>query len=290
MNAGLAERIRRIKVVCVIFADSRGGSAFDLSRKSVSETLYFGRPATMKNGMTNAILALSGVAAFAGTAGAAEILVSGNITTSTTFTKNNTYNLQGQVYLLPGATLTIQPGTVIASGAQSALVICRGAQIIANGTQNAPIIMTSTQDRATWTGGNPQTGTYRQTASSEWGGLLLCGDAYISENQVGTNTPAPNASNYADMEGLTPAITSLNDYGGGNDNDDSGSLSYCSAVLGTERRGRGAAGGRHVSPMHSRRSTYCPLFRLELSSCLFLLVFALTASIVSAQLPAGAAS
>ena len=174
-------------------------------------------------------LILQGAALLAlASAASAQIVVTADIATSTTWTSNNVYQISGDVFVLPGATLTIQPGTVIASGAQSALVICRGAQIIANGTQNAPIIMTSTQDRATWTGGNPQTGTYRQTANTEWGGLLLCGGAYISENQVGTNTPAPSASNYADMEGLTPANTALNDYGGGNDNDDSGSLSYCS--------------------------------------------------------------
>ncbi|MFM8818730.1 MAG: hypothetical protein ACKOHI_12820, partial [Phycisphaerales bacterium] len=54
-------------------------------------------------------------AAVAGTAGAAEILVTADIATSTTWTKNNTYNLQTQIYVLPGATLTIEPGTVIAS-------------------------------------------------------------------------------------------------------------------------------------------------------------------------------
>jgi hypothetical protein len=64
------------------------------------------------------------------------------------------------------------------------------------------------------------------------------GCGYISENQFGTNTPTPNASNYADMEGLVarPA-TALNDYGGGNDDDDSGSLiRYVLAAL--RRQGR----------------------------------------------------
>mgnify|MGYP003340081395 CR=1 FL=1 len=124
-------------------------------------------------------------------------------------------------YVLPGATLTIQAGTVIKSAAlpHSTLCVCRGAQIIANGTATQPIVFTSTADDLV---------TYRQNANTEWGGLLICGDAYISENQVLTNTPAPSASNYADMEGLAPSITTLNDYGGGNDNDDSGSLSYCS--------------------------------------------------------------
>ena len=162
----------------------------------------------------------------------AQVVVSSNITTSTTWTNNNVYQIQGDVYVLPGATLTIQPGTVIASTSDSTLAICRGAQIIANGTAANPIIFTSTADRVTWTGGNPETGTYRQLANNEWGNLTIMGSGYISENQVGTNTPAPSASNYADMEGLSPANTALNDYGGGNDNDDSGSLAYVSLRYG----------------------------------------------------------
>ena len=49
---------------------------------------------------------------------------------------------------------------------QHSMHMGRGAQIFANGTVDAPIIFTSDNDRATWTGGNPQTGTYRQTANT----------------------------------------------------------------------------------------------------------------------------
>lgn len=162
----------------------------------------------------------------------AQIIVSANITTSTTWTANNVYALSGDIYVEPGATLTIQAGTVIASLNNSTLAICRGAQILANGTAQNPIIFTSDNDRSTWSNGNPETGSYRQLANNEWGNVSIMGSGYISENQVGTNTPAPSASNYADMEGLSPANTALNDYGGGNDNDDSGSLSYVSLRYG----------------------------------------------------------
>ncbi len=165
-------------------------------------------------------------------AASAQIVVNSNITTSTTWFAANVYQLQGDIYVEPGATLTIQPGTVIASTNNSTLAVCRGAQLIANGTAQAPIIMTSDNDRATWTAGNPETGTYRQLANNEWGNVTLMGAGYISENQIGTNSPAPSASNFADMEGLSPAVTSLNDYGGGNDNDDSGSLSFISLRYG----------------------------------------------------------
>ncbi|MBL8734388.1 MAG: hypothetical protein JNN13_18575 [Planctomycetes bacterium] len=165
--------------------------------------------------------------------GTAQIVVSSNISTSTTWTANNVYQLANTIYVLPGASLTIEAGTVVVGGvADATLAVCRGAQIFANGTADAPITFTSTADRATWTGGNPKTGTFRQLANNEWGNLTLMGSAYISENQVGTNSAAPSSTNYADMEGLAPATPSLNDYGGGNDNDDSGNLNYVSLRYG----------------------------------------------------------
>src|SRR5262245_63876799 len=101
--------------------------------------------------------ALLAGAALAGAAPPAwsQINVSSNISTSTTWTANNTYNLTQQIYVLPGATLTIEPGTVVATtptpNGSGSLAVCRGAQIFAQGTQTNPIIMTSTPDFATWT-------------------------------------------------------------------------------------------------------------------------------------------
>lgn len=171
----------------------------------------------------------------AGAARASDILVTTDISVSTTWTANNTYNLQNQIYVLPGATLTIAPGTVVASQTNigGSLAVCRGAQIFVNGTQAAPVIMTSTADVATWVGGNPKTGTWRE-AANEWGNLTIMGAAYVSENAIVTNTPAPSPSNYAAMEGLVagfPGDTKVL-YGGGNDDDDSGSISYLSLRYG----------------------------------------------------------
>ncbi len=174
-------------------------------------------------------------ACLVGTAGAAEIFVSSNITTSTTWTANNTYNLTTQIYVEPGATLTIEAGTVVAStptvnGAGS-IAVARGAQIFVNGTKALPVIMTSTADVATWTGGNPRTGVWRE-AANEWGNLTILGNGYISENCGVTNTAFPNPSNRAPMEGLLAHPMQYNEYGGGNDNDDSGSISYLSLRYG----------------------------------------------------------
>ncbi|MEM8710939.1 MAG: hypothetical protein AAGG01_08310, partial [Planctomycetota bacterium] len=173
----------------------------------------------------------------AGVANAAEILFTADIAVSTTWTADNTYNLQDQIYVLPGATLTIEPGTVIASDTNvgGSLAVTKGAMIMALGEAGAPVIFTSKADVATWapdashpTGGDPRTGTWRE-AANEWGNLTIMGDAYIAENAIPTNSAAPNAGNFANMEGLQPpAGSTIGQYGGGNDDDDSGVLNYVS--------------------------------------------------------------
>ena len=181
----------------------------------------------------------------AGAASAAEVLVSQNISTSTTWTADNTYNLQTQIYVLPGATLTIQPGTVIASTTNlgGSLAICRGARIVANGTNDLPIIFTSKADVATWTAGNPKTGTAR-VAMNEWGNVTVMGRAYVGKYGNGapsTNTAAPSAANFAQMEGLTGSSSTDPNviYGGGDDLDSSGTFSYVSLRYGGKVIGLG---------------------------------------------------
>jgi len=178
---------------------------------------------------------------FAGATHAAEILVSNDITTSTTWTKDNTYNLTTQIFVRPGATLTIEAGTVIAStptaNGSGSLAVTRGAMIIACGTSTEPIIFTSKADTATWIGGDPRNGSWRESAN-EWGNIAIMGRGYISEN-VGGDPMNPNvatcaASNVAAMEGLVAAMPGDPDvlYGGGDDDDDSGKLEYVSLRYG----------------------------------------------------------
>src|SRR5262245_57303296 len=121
-----------------------------------------------------AIAAFVGIVGTARSLEAAEVLVSADIAVSTTWTANNTYNLQQQIYVLPGATLTIEAGTVVAStpGLGGSLAVARGAQIFVQGNKARPVIMTSQADVATWTGGDPKTGVWRE-AASEWGNLTL---------------------------------------------------------------------------------------------------------------------
>lgn len=178
------------------------------------------------------LLALGVAATAVASPGAAQndavVLVNNDIAVSTTWTASNTYRLEKQIYVLPGATLTIEAGTLISSTANigGSLAVTKGAQIIANGTQANPIIWTSTNDEATWLGGDRKTGTWRE-AANEWGNLTIMGAGYVSENAVAGNVPTPNAANRANMEGLVRGVQT-DQYGGGNDDDDSGSLAYCS--------------------------------------------------------------
>lgn len=182
-------------------------------------------------------------AGLAGVAGANEILVTSDITTSTTWTSNNTYNLQQQIYVKNGATLTIEAGTVIASTTDlgGSLAVTQGSRIMVMGTETDPVIMTSKADVATWdpdpthpTGGDPTTGEWRMEAL-EWGNLTVMGNAYISEDAEASNTKAPSPSNFAVMEGLDQVAFPVDPdiiYGGGDDEDNSGTIQYLSLRYG----------------------------------------------------------
>ncbi len=164
------------------------------------------------------------------------------ISVSTTWTANNTYNLRDQIFVMPGVTLTIEAGTVIASdtnGGLGSLAVSSGAQIFVNGTAEEPVIMTSQADVDTWdplpahpTGRDPKTGTWR-AAANEWGNLTIMGEAFISENAVAGNIADCDPDNVAVMEGLVvDAGDTFNLYGGNQDNDDSGSIHYLSIRYG----------------------------------------------------------
>lgn len=179
----------------------------------------------------------------------AQVAVNTDITTSTTWTAGNTYQLFGQIYVRNGATLTIEAGTVIYSptGAEGSLAVARGSQIFVNGTEERPVVFTSQNDIATWaplaghpTGKNPKTGTWRP-ASNEWGNLTIMGRGFISICNTAGYQGAFSPNNVADMEGLVAqvALPGINQYGGGDDNDDSGTIRYCSLRYGGKVIGLG---------------------------------------------------
>ncbi|MCB2406889.1 T9SS type A sorting domain-containing protein [Hymenobacter lucidus] len=126
------------------------------------------------------------------------VTVSGNITSNTTWSNTNIYLLSGFVYVKAGATLTIQPGTIIKGekSSKGALIIEQGARIIADGTATQPIVFTS----------NEPSGS---RGRGDWGGLILCGRAPV------------NLSGTPIIEGGVGST-----YGGSDANDNSGILRY----------------------------------------------------------------
>ena len=162
---------------------------------------------------------------------AATIQVTANLTSSTTWTAGNEYILNGKIYVLSPAVLTIQPGTVIKGmtgtpgdpNTISALFITRGAKIIANGTRTQPIIFTSDQDDVTLP---DDLSIY---ARGLWGGVVILGNTVLNTS---LNT-AGNASNpkYDVFEALPDLQINgqyVHRYGGSNDDDNSGVLRYVS--------------------------------------------------------------
>ena len=145
-----------------------------------------------------------------------EVIISdadGNGTGTTTWTCDNTYLLDGYVFVNDGQALTIEPGTVIkgmaGQGADAAaLIVARGGQIYADGTETCPITFTFEAD--------PLDGSVSYETRGQWGGVIILGDAL-------TNLPTGEGQ----IEGV-PADNDRAKYGGTNDEDNSGVLRYVS--------------------------------------------------------------
>ncbi len=138
------------------------------------------------------------------------------------------WTLEGFVYVEDGEKLVIEAGTIIkalpgAAGAASALIVSRGGQIYAQGTQCNPIIMTSVEDDLDDPNDIPL--PPGGAGRALWGGLLLLGRATIND-PLGVNS----------IEGL-PAGDPRNEYGGTNDDDNSGVLKYVSVRHGGSKFG-----------------------------------------------------
>ncbi|WPQ63730.1 hypothetical protein SIO70_02510 [Chitinophaga sancti] len=97
------------------------------------------------------------------------VTLSGDIKANQTLSADKKYMLKGFVYVMSGATLTIEPGTIIVGdkASKGTLVVTRGGKINATGTAAKPIIFTSAQEV-----GARQDG--------DWGGIILLGKAPIN--------------------------------------------------------------------------------------------------------------
>jgi hypothetical protein len=169
------------------------------------------------------------------------VVVTSNITSNTTWTSDNVYQLAGRITVLDGATLTIEPGTVIKGEAgtgpnATALLVARGGTLMAEGTANLPIIFTSVADEITpeqVAGGDFASPNLDPDINGLWGGVIVLGKARISAS----NDNDEDLSE-VQIEGI-PTSDANGLYGGNNDDDNSGVIRYISIRHGGTNIGAG---------------------------------------------------
>jgi hypothetical protein len=168
------------------------------------------------------------------------VVVTENITADATWTSDNVYQLGGRIAVEAGATLTIEPGTIIkgevGTGANAtALLVARGAKLMAEGTADAPIIFTSVADEispADVAAGDFASPNLESNINGLWGGVLVLGKARVSaSNDTGDLTEVQ-------IEGI-PTSDANGLYGGSDDEDNSGVLKYISIRHGGSNIGEG---------------------------------------------------
>ncbi|TWO32845.1 hypothetical protein E1J38_008240 [Seonamhaeicola sediminis] len=132
-------------------------------------------------------------------------IITGNITKDTKLFKRDAYLLVGSVFVTNGATLYIEPGTVILGDydSKASLTISKGSKIMAEGTETDPIIFSSNKS---------------VKKAGDWGGLILLGDAPL--NRFGNGSVANFHNN------LQPENYVNTNYGGNNSEGSSGILKY----------------------------------------------------------------
>ena len=121
-------------------------------------------------------------------------ILNGKVTSNVTLDANTAYKLTGSYIVEAGGVLNIPAGTKITANDGSTSVyiaVLKGGKININGTAANPVVMSSASG-----------------AAGSWGGLTICGNA--------TTTAGVDAT--AEVGGFK--------YGGTNDTDNSGSISY----------------------------------------------------------------
>ncbi len=163
------------------------------------------------------------------------ITITANISSDVTWESDKIYVLGGRITVLNGATLTIEPGTIIkgeaGTGANAtALLVARGGKLMAEGTAEAPIIFTSVADEITPADiaeGNFGSPNLDPDINGLWGGVIVLGKAFISASAAEVQIEGIPVS---DTNGL---------YGGDDDEDDSGVITYISIRHGGANIGAG---------------------------------------------------
>ena len=167
-------------------------------------------------------------------------VVSNDITENTIWTNDQIYELGGRITVTNGATLIIEPGTIIKGQAgtgpnATALLVARGSKLIAEGTEDAPIIFTSVADEISIE--DVEVGVFSSpnldpTINGLWCGVIILGYAPISaSNEV-------DGISQTQIEGI-PTSDQNGLYEGDNPTDNSGILRYVSIRHGGANIGSG---------------------------------------------------
>ena len=178
--------------------------------------------------MKRAIKIILASALLAGAVYAADVNVTTNITSDTTWTSDNVYHMSGFITVV-GATLTIEAGTVIKSAAgtgtdATALIISQTGNINAVGFRSAPIIFTAEAD--------PMDGSWGPENGNAWGGLIILGNAPINSDR-NKNSWTEGTTITDTVEGIPEFLPEASRVFGGTDPEDSsGTLSYVSIRFG----------------------------------------------------------
>ena len=155
--------------------------------------------------------------------------VNSDISIDTTWKASSTYLLSDVVFVNGGATLTIEPGTIIYAdladeNTAPALIVAQGSKIHAEGTKDHPIVFTSALD-LDYSLSNEDKGL--------WGGLIILGKAPINSNKSSNldNQPLTDkiegVPEYSSLTGRSIPSEYLT-FGGSDPIDDSGILKYVS--------------------------------------------------------------
>lgn len=176
-----------------------------------------------------------------GPVGDIEVVVESNISGDATWSSDSVYVLAGRITVLDGATLTIEPGTIVKGQAgqgsnSTALLIARGGMLMAEGTAELPIIFTSIADEITpedVAAGNFASPNLDPDVAGLWGGVLVLGSAPIS-----AANDADEDISETQIDGI-PLSDTNGLYGGSAADDNSGTISYISIRHGGTNIGAG---------------------------------------------------
>lgn len=143
------------------------------------------------------------------------------VTDTLRWSNDQIQNINGRLVIEDGGVLEIEEGTIIKAAAgqgtqASVLVVARGGKIMADGTATMPIIFTSSADNIQL--GETAGTNLEKTDNQTWGGVIILGNAPIS---------AEDGNDMTNIEGI-PVEAGYGEYGGTDENDDSGILDYVS--------------------------------------------------------------